>query len=124
MIYLLSCNKKGSPYWVSLNGSKYTLNSGLTNINSKLTIKSDTKTLTTNGNGIIGISSEFNLDMSKTVLLGVFLDGTYKSENYYTRNATTGAINYNISILSATASTYTRVTNTAMTVHIMYLEFN
>lgn len=62
--------------------------------------------------------------MSKTVLLGVFLDGTYKSENYYTRNATTGAINYNISILSATASTYTRVTNTAMTVHIMYLEFN
>lgn len=101
-----------------------TLNTGLTELNSKLAIKSDTKTLTTNGNGIIGISAEFNLDTTKTVLLGVFLDGIYKYENYNTRNSTTGAINYNIAVLNAGASTYTRVTNTSMTVHIMYLELN
>ena len=108
----------------TLSGAIAEHENDISELNSKLTIKSDTKTLTTNGNGIIGISSEFNLDMSKTVLVGIFLEGTYKYENYYTRNSTTGAINYNIAVLSATASTYTRVTNTSMTVHIMYLEFN
>lgn len=92
---------------------------------SNFTIKSDTKTLSTNGNGIIGISSGFNLDTSKTVLIGIFINGgEYKYENYYTRNASTGKVAYNIAVLSATYSTYTRIANTSMIVHILYLEFN
>lgn len=82
------------------------------------------KTLTTNGNGIASITGEFNLDMSKTILLGVFLGGDYKYENYYTRNSSTGVINYNIAVLMAGQPTYTRVTNTSITVQIRYLELN
>lgn len=108
----------------TLSGAINEHEADISTLNSKLTIKSNTKTLTTNGNGVVGISSEFNLDTTKTVLLGVFLESTYKFENYYTRNTTTGAINYNIAVLNATASTYTRVTNTAISVHIMYLELN
>lgn len=93
-------------------------------LNSSLTIKSAIKTVTTNGNGIASITSEFNLDMSKTILFGVFLGGDYKYENYYTRNASTGVIKYNIAVLLAGQPTYTRVANTSITVYIRYLELN
>lgn len=126
MIYLLSCNKKGSPYWVSLNGSKYTLNTGLTELNSNLTdlIKfkdySCSYSITANGNLAITASDLSVSTPSGYTPLGFYLIATGNSNviarNIYSRS--TGST----TMVSVKNTSNSALSNLTLEISIAYIK--
>ena len=91
-------------------------------INGIFTVKEAAKTITTNGNGILPISSEFNLDLNKCIVTSIHIDGQYKFELYNTFNNNDRKLN--IAVLGAATDAYYRIKNTNVPVLIRYIEWN